>query len=104
MPARQENIAQYMPAQNNLYFVSECTRPLFVCRTHLVGESKSMCVLACSRVFMEGIMEPERVSTPRDTRMSHACRTCQFITAVVYTSLDTKAAAGCCRTHLVREK
>ena len=37
------------------------------------------------------IMEPERVSIPGNTRMSKACRTCQFITAVVHTSLDTEA-------------
>ena len=57
-------------------------------------------------------MEPERASTPRDTRMSRACRTCLFITAVVYTNLGTEALnlTLCtppllvCRTRLVRSK
>ena len=34
-------------------------------------------------------MEPERASTPGDTRLSRGRRTCQFITAVVFYSLDT---------------
>ena len=62
---------------------------------------------------MEGMMEPERASAPRDTRMSRACHACQFITAVVYLSLDTEAVVYLglctppllvCRTHLVRAK
>ena len=62
---------------------------------------------------METIMRPERASTPSDTRMSRACRTCQFITAVVYLSLDTEAVVclslctsplRVCRTRLVRAK
>ena len=35
--------------------------------------------------------EPERAGTPAYSRMASACRTCQFVTAVVYTSLDTEA-------------
>ena len=43
---------------------------------------------------MEGVMEPERASTPGDMRMSRAWRTCHFIAAVVYTSLDTEAVVS----------
>ena len=43
----------------------------------------------CVDFYMEAIMEPERARTPEDTRLSHACRTSQCITAVVYLSSDT---------------
>ena len=43
---------------------------------------------------MDGIMQPERASIPGNTRMFRARRTCQFITAVVYTSLDTEAVVS----------
>ena len=52
---------------------------------------------------MEAIMKLERASTPSDTRMSRACCTCQFITAVVYLSLCTPPLLVC-RTRLVRSK